>query len=879
MSSEYQKTNLWKKTLSAQEDDEYSELRENLRDSYLSVRHHAQILAETIQRNFPEFTIHNITHSDALWSYTDLIIGKDYQINPCEAYVMGCAFLIHDLGMSLAAYPDGLIELKRLEIWNDTIVNILKNSGKDNCNINDIENASSDIQQLALIEVLRTIHAQQSEKLLNIYWENNNNHERYYLIENSHLRNCLGATIGRIAHSHWQSLSTVAYTFQQMTFTLPGFPSIWPIDSLKVACILRVADFAHIDNTRAPNYLYALIKPKEKSSDHWVFQSKISSPVMINDRLVYTSLSDFDTNEIKAWWICYDILNQINNELSQVDSLLSDYNRERFIVKGVSNVEDPLRLAQLVKVKNWKPVETKIKASDVTTLVSKLGGYQLYDNDFSAPLRELIQNAADAIRARRILEEIQDYGIIKISHGIDSSGHWIQIEDNGVGMSEEVITGSLLDFGSSLWNSFYLQSEFPGLLSSAFKSTGKYGIGFYSVFMWSSNIEVTTQRYDKSRDSTLVLSFNEGLQGRPVLRNAEKDEYIKGGGTRIKILIKNKDIFLGICNQYRDSDTLSQVAARIAPTLDIDLFVNENNVIKANDWQSVSDKELLRRIFTYRPYYIDLLSEHDFDIQLDKLPKLRDIKNSEEQIIGRAALYYNLNGLLSRYTLGAITEDGIFGSQMRNGIIGILQGKTIRPSRDHAIPSIPKDSLYDWVEKERDLSINNDADLYTDARFHDQIRYAELIYSFGIKPFKLPVANSINGWMNLDDIEKKAKLIDHAKILSSSSEFDILGNEYSENDFVVRNDVFYGMMMFNDNFYGMMFSDKKIWPPIKDQEKWGKYIAIGRSIIGLIIECFADAWSVNIMDVIRESDLNEKVRDVDRYTEICISFSRPIICL
>lgn len=57
-------------------------------------------------------------------------------------------------------------------------------------------------------------------------------------------------------------------------------------------------------------------------------------------------------------------------------------------------------------------------------------------------LFELIQNSIDAIKARRILENRpEDWGDIIVRSGKDSETHWIEIEDNGIGMSPEVLKG------------------------------------------------------------------------------------------------------------------------------------------------------------------------------------------------------------------------------------------------------------------------------------------------------------------------------------------------------------------------------------------------------------------------------------------------------
>ena len=51
----------------------------------------------------------------------DLIAGPDYPLNPLEAFVLGGAFLLHDLGLGLAAWPGGRAELQKGAGWQDAL--------------------------------------------------------------------------------------------------------------------------------------------------------------------------------------------------------------------------------------------------------------------------------------------------------------------------------------------------------------------------------------------------------------------------------------------------------------------------------------------------------------------------------------------------------------------------------------------------------------------------------------------------------------------------------------------------------------------------------------------------------------------------------------
>jgi hypothetical protein len=106
--------------------DPYAEPRKRLLDALLQMRERAKMLANEIHRDLPDFTVHDITHLDALWEMADLIAGPDYPLNPLEAFALGAVFLLHDLGLGLAAYPGGLAELKEGPGWQDALSTYLR---------------------------------------------------------------------------------------------------------------------------------------------------------------------------------------------------------------------------------------------------------------------------------------------------------------------------------------------------------------------------------------------------------------------------------------------------------------------------------------------------------------------------------------------------------------------------------------------------------------------------------------------------------------------------------------------------------------------------------------------------------------------------------
>ena len=111
----YELTTLWQNTLGLKnQTNGYQEQVDFLRQAYYSLRQKAQLFASEINRSLPSFTIHDISHADALWGIASMILSSNENLNPAEGFVLGAAFLIHDLGMGIVAYQEGIEELKKL---------------------------------------------------------------------------------------------------------------------------------------------------------------------------------------------------------------------------------------------------------------------------------------------------------------------------------------------------------------------------------------------------------------------------------------------------------------------------------------------------------------------------------------------------------------------------------------------------------------------------------------------------------------------------------------------------------------------------------------------------------------------------------------------
>ncbi|MED7819738.1 MULTISPECIES: HD domain-containing protein [unclassified Francisella] len=529
-------TKLWRRTLAEVNNDGYKDKRDELRASFIKFRENVTYLVSQISATLPGLTQHDISHLDALWEVADIICGDDYPLNPLEAFVFGGAVLLHDSALCFEAYDNGIDGIRDTDVWKDSYASVSEN-------VVD----TSELEKIADFSALRALHAHQAEVLTERNWEHPETKAPLFLLENTTLRNHLGKLIGQIAASHHWSIEDVASKFQNQVNALPSFPRDWRIDPIKIACMVRCADAAHIDSERAPDFLHALIKRIGISFTHWQAQNKLACVDLdqsdsTNSTLLFTSTRRFLESESEAWWIVYDTINMIEKEIRSSNALLESKQVEtpQFQVKRVKGVESPELMAKYVQTEGWSPCMAEVHVSNLENLINSLGGEKLYGSScdkFEVIIRELIQNSRDSIHARREIDS--DFsGQITIRLKNDGEGYCLYVEDNGVGMSQRVLTGPLLDFGTSFWKSSLVQSEFPGLRSSKFKSVGQFGIGFYSVFMVADKVRVSSKPWNGGSSEIRQLIFNNGLSLRPLLKAEIPEDFNSNISTQVKLSLK-----------------------------------------------------------------------------------------------------------------------------------------------------------------------------------------------------------------------------------------------------------------------------------------------------------------------------------------------------
>ena len=491
------------------------------------------MLTSRIAVSLPELTIHDVSHLDALWEVASVVAGSDFPLNPAEAYVFGASVLLHDAGLCFEAYSGGRAALRETLEWRDAYGRLSRTPSK-----------IANLEQESDFEALRALHASQAARLAIESWRDDEG--ELYLIDDRELRETYGRLIGDLASSHHWNLEMVVSRFATPRPPAPFFDTDWVVDSLKVACMLRVADAGHMDGRRAPSFLLRVLQMNSLSRAHWRAQNHLGKLTVSDDdptQVVVASTTPFRRSESAAWWVAFDLINTFDTELRRCNEALMASPgglRPTFAGQRVAGSGQVSELVQYVETVDWAPTDSTVHVSDVAALVTNLGGAQLYGKDADrlyVALRELIQNAADAIGVRRSLPGSGEFtGRIFVRLKGREDGGWIlQVDDNGVGMSQTTLTADLLDFGRSFWASERAAREFPGIHASGYVPIGRFGIGFFSIFMAATKVNVYSRRFDKGLDDVRCLSFENGISLRPTLSFDRPDDWGMGLCTRVEL--------------------------------------------------------------------------------------------------------------------------------------------------------------------------------------------------------------------------------------------------------------------------------------------------------------------------------------------------------
>lgn len=686
---------LWQRTFADAADPRVARLIASLRNA----RSRIEQLTSKISSSLPTLTIHGLSHLDSLWTVASTIAGDDFNLNPLEGYIFGSAVLLHDSALCFEAYSGGKQAVQGTVQWRDAYNRRKHYHGKPDLDEVDFE-------------ALRSLHAARAANLATDPWDTEK--DPIYIIDDTDLREQYGHLIGEIASSHHWNIDHVSERFSFPCPPATFLSQDWEADPLKIACLLRAADAGHMDSSRAPTFLLKILEMNSVSRDHWVAQNHLGQLIVKHDnpaQLVIASTAPFRQDEASAWWVAFDLVTQFDNELKQCDRVLAETStHERsFARKGVAGAGNVKDLAKFIRTDGWEPVDSSVHVSDVTALVSTLGGEHLYGHDadrIAIALRELVQNAADAISARRLVEKPRNFRghiTIRLRRNSSNDHYIIQVDDDGVGMSSTTLSSDLLDFGRSFWASERVCQEFPGLNAAGHSPRGRFGIGFFSIFMAADSVRVFSRRFDNGLEDTRCLSFDNGLSMRPTITERKPEDIGMGICTRVELLLKQElgfdphkiEIRGDVTGHQNFHVPFSNYVAALVSGIDVPISVDMDEKCTSvhNGFPpNLENRSEWLRALSYASSGVNRPAAELVD---NIVPRLREIREGET-CYGLAAI--NIDPINTCDFLSAKSVGGFAAHDtLRHSFVGLISYLPSNAKRDPGEITAPRHVIKEWL--------------------------------------------------------------------------------------------------------------------------------------------------------------------------------------
>jgi len=166
-------------------------------------------------------------------------------------------------------------------------------------------------------------------------------------------------------------------------------------------------------------------------------------------------------------------------------------------------------------------------------------------------LRELVSNACDALSKLKLLSERgeAEIGDLRIDLTLDKEKKTLTIADTGIGMTSDEVEKYIAQLAFSGAEEFLEKYDKKDEKEQVI---GHFGLGFYSSYMVSSNVEIQTLSYQKdaepaywSCDGTTDYTIDKGsreTRGTEITLHIEEEEYLDE--TKIRELLAKYCAFL-----------------------------------------------------------------------------------------------------------------------------------------------------------------------------------------------------------------------------------------------------------------------------------------------------------------------------------------------
>ena len=197
-------------------------------------------------------------------------------------------------------------------------------------------------------------------------------------------------------------------------------------------------------------------------------------------------------------------------------------------------------------------------------------------------VRELVSNASDACDKLRYLSNtkenvMQDDPDLRVEIEINKKENRISFIDNGIGMNRKDLINNLGTIARSGTAQFL--KELSESKTKDLSLIGQFGVGFYSAFMVSSEISVTTR---KAGEKKLWIWKSDGESNFSIEENDNLDLLQSNRGTKIDILITKEN------KEYLDKMRVEQIIKKYSDHISIPIYVIDGSEKKDEKNEAVN---------------------------------------------------------------------------------------------------------------------------------------------------------------------------------------------------------------------------------------------------------------------------------------------------
>ena len=519
-----------------------------------------QILS-AISHTFPHYSLHDKTHSDTIINNIVRIIGVDTleKFSAIDLWLLLSASYFHDIGMAVFAHDKK--DIFKSESFVD-FVSLIKKDKKSPLHkyaqlfdVNDkkicfkgdvLTSINYDSSRFLLAEFVRKDHSERSKSAI---YEN-----AAMKLPGDPIPKRIIQLLGDICDSHTKSFEDV----MKLPFCEAGIDTE-DCHPRYIACLLRLGDLLDMDNNRFSTILLQTLSSIPIDSiQHKNKHLSITHIRMDKQKIEATAVSDdHKVADLASKW--FALLNQeMSDQMMKWNDIVPDSSYGFLPTLGDLKVE----------LENYDTIDSKLRQKfdiDSEKSIELLQGTGIYSDPFQS-IRELLQNATDATYLRIFAENkfecsgnndtVEDrlafkksckeypieVNILKLADKeqdeCDKVKWKITIKDQGLGMSKEDLR-FLINTGSSSKNAdkTKMLDEMPEWM----RPSGTFGIGFQSVFLITSKVELTTRKFNKETALNVELYNPLGEDEGTILIKSDNSGSVKTG-TTLSFIFKSDKI-------------------------------------------------------------------------------------------------------------------------------------------------------------------------------------------------------------------------------------------------------------------------------------------------------------------------------------------------